>query len=79
MKFDALFVAASDVAYREGSIYNAISERTVFWMALAILMTAILLMGLLRRERQGPAGIGWESVLLIGLWLGGAGMQIMLG
>lgn len=77
--FDALFVAASDVAYREGSIYNAISERTVFWMALAILMTAVLLMGLLRRERQGPAGIGWESVLLIGLWLGGAAMQIRLG
>ncbi len=77
--FDALFVAASDVAYREGSIYNAISDRTVFWMALAILMTAILLLGLLRRERQGPAGIGWESVLLIGLWTGGAALQITLG
>ena len=77
--FDALFIASSDVAYREGSIYNAISERTIFWMTLALLMTAILLMGLLRRERQGPAGIGWESVLLIGLWTGGAGLQIVLG
>ena len=77
--FDALFIAASDVAYREGSIYNAISERTVFWMALAIVMTAILLLGLLRRERQGPAGIGWESVLLLALWGGGAALQIWLG
>lgn len=77
--FDALFVAASDVAYREGSIYNAISDRTVFWMALAILMTAVLLLGLLRRERQGPGGIGWESMLLIGLWTGGAALQITLG
>ncbi|EDL50431.1 sodium:calcium antiporter [Erythrobacter sp. SD-21] len=77
--FDALFIASSDVAYREGSIYNAISERTVFWMALALVMTAVLLLGLLRRERQGPAGIGWESVLLILLWGGGAGLQIMLG
>ncbi|MDP4575390.1 sodium:calcium antiporter [Qipengyuania sp. G39] len=77
--FDALFIAASDVAYREGSIYNAMSERSVFWISLSILMTGILLLGLLRRERQGPGGIGWESVLLIGLWLGGAALQISLG
>ncbi|MGB3807363.1 MAG: sodium:calcium antiporter [Erythrobacter sp.] len=77
--FDALFIASSDVFYREGSIYNAISERTLFWMALVIAMTAILLIGLLRRERQGPAGIGWESLLLIVLWVGGAGLQIALG
>lgn len=77
--FDALFIAASDVAYREGSIYHAISERSLFWMALVLLMTAILLLGLLRRERQGPAGIGWESILLLGLWSGGAAMQVALG
>ena len=77
--FDALFLAASDVSYRSGSIYHAVSDRAVFWMALVVVMTAILLMGLLRRERQGPAGIGWESVLLLMLWLGGAGLQIMLG
>ncbi|ANU08156.1 sodium:calcium antiporter [Paraurantiacibacter namhicola] len=77
--FDALFLSASDIAYREGSLYHALSDRVVFWMALVGLMTAILLMGLLRRERQGPAGIGWESVLLISLWLGAATMQIALG
>ena len=54
--FDALFVASADIAYREGSIYNAISERTVFWMSLVIVMTTVLLLGLLRRERQGPGG-----------------------
>jgi cation:H+ antiporter len=77
--FDALFIASSDAFYRKGSIYHAISERTLFWMALVIAMTAILLIGLLRRERQGPAGIGWESVLLIALWVGGAGLQVFLG
>ena len=77
--FDALFIAASDVAYRDGSIYHAISDRAIFWMALVVLMTATLLIGLLRRERQGPAGIGWESVLLLGLWLLGAGLQVGLG
>ncbi|OWV31799.1 cation transporter [Pacificimonas flava] len=77
--FDALFVAASDVAYQEGSIYHAIDSRTIFWFMLVLLMTAVLLMGLLRRERQGPAGIGWESVLLLGLWAGGAAVQGALG
>ncbi len=77
--FDALFIAASDIAYREGSIYNAISDRTVFWMGLVIVTTAILLIGLLRRERQGPGGIGWESVLLIAIWLIGAAIQVMQG
>ena len=77
--FDALFIASSDIAYRGGSIYHAISERTVFWMALVLVMTAVLLIGLLRRERQGPAGIGWESAILIALWAGAATLQVMLG
>ncbi|RJY10175.1 sodium:calcium antiporter [Aurantiacibacter aquimixticola] len=77
--FDALFLAASDIAYRDGSIYHAISERSLFWLAIVIVMTAILLIGLLRREKQGPGGIGWESVLLLAIWLGGAGLQVSLG
>lgn len=77
--FDSLFVAASDFAYREGSIYHAISDATLFWMGLVIVMTAVLLLGLLRRERQGPGRIGWESVVLIGLWAIGAGLQIYRG
>ncbi|MEE4153864.1 MAG: sodium:calcium antiporter [Erythrobacter sp.] len=77
--FDALFIAFSDIAYREGSIYKVITERSMFWMGLVIAMTAILLIGLLRRERQGPAGIGWESVMLLVLWFGGAALQIALG
>ncbi|MAO02925.1 MAG: cation transporter, partial [Citromicrobium sp.] len=65
--FDALFVSASDIAYRDGSIYHAIGERALFWMALVCLMTGVLLLGLLRREKQGPGGIGWESVILLAL------------
>ena len=77
--FDALFVSASDIAYRDGSIYHAIGERTLFWMALVCLMTGVLLLGLLRREKQGPGGIGWESVILLALWLGAAVLQVALG
>ena len=77
--YDALFIAGSDAAYRDGSIYHAISERTLFWMALSLLMTGMLLLGMLRRERHGPGGIGWESVLLLSLWLGAAALQVALG
>jgi cation:H+ antiporter len=66
--FDVLFLVLSDVAYREGSIYQAFSETHRFVLAISIVMAAVLLMGLLKRERQGPAGIGFESVLILGLY-----------
>jgi cation:H+ antiporter len=31
-------------------------------------MTAVLLMGLIARERRGPAGIGVESLLLLAIY-----------
>lgn len=77
--FDALFIAASDVAYRDGSIYHRIGEQEQFWYAIVILMTAVLLAGLLRREKQGPAGIGWESTLLLGLYGGAVTLQVAAG
>ncbi len=36
---------------------------------MTILMTSVLLLGLLSRERRGIANIGFESVLLFGLYL----------
>jgi cation:H+ antiporter len=69
--FDTLFIAASDFAYREGSIYNAISGVEQFWLANSMLMTSVLLMGLIYRERRGPGNIGIESVLLLALYFGG--------
>lgn len=66
--FDALFLTISDVGYRDGSIYHAIERSDLFWLAVGLLMTAVLLLGLLYRERQGPGGIGRESVALLGLY-----------
>lgn len=70
--FDTLFVAAADIAYRNGSIYHAIPDTVSLWVALSLLMTAILLVGMLHRQRQGPAHIGFESVAIIGCYLTGA-------
>lgn len=73
--FDTLFAAASDIAYRDGSIYHAVSDQTLLWIALSVLMTAVLLLGLVRREKHGPARIGFESVALVLLY--GAGVAIV--
>lgn len=69
--FDTLFIAASDFAYREGPIYAAISSSEQFWLANSLVMTAVLLMGLIYRQRYGPGNIGLESVALLVLYFGG--------
>jgi len=66
--FDTLFTAASDIAYREGSIYHTMSADLVEWLTLTILMTGVLMMGLIRREERGFARIGFESVAILGLY-----------
>jgi cation:H+ antiporter len=68
--FDTLFLAASDVAYRGGSIFHRFNAQDLFVVALTILMTAVLLLGLLRRERAGVGTIGFESALILVLYVG---------
>jgi cation:H+ antiporter len=41
----------------------------VFIIALSIAMTAVLLLGLLRREKHGIGGIGFESANILVLYL----------
>jgi cation:H+ antiporter len=67
--FDILFAAFSDFAYREGSIYAALSDQQLLIIALTILLTGILILGLLHREKHGIANIGFESFLIIVFYL----------
>ncbi len=69
--FDVLFTAAADVSYRQGSIYHAIGPDEHFVMAITTIMTALLVMGLLARERHGIGNIGFESALIAGLYVVG--------
>ena len=69
--FDLLLLAFSDIAYRQGSIYGAIENHQIFVMALTILMVGTLLLGLLQREEKGIGNIGFESFLILILYLGG--------
>ncbi|WP_233252324.1 sodium:calcium antiporter [Saccharospirillum sp. MSK14-1] len=74
--FDTLFMAASDIAYRDGSIYHTMTQSAQLWVSLTLLMSAVLMMGLLRRERVGPGRIGVESVVLILLYISGAALLL---
>jgi cation:H+ antiporter len=74
--FDLLLLAFSDIAFRSGSIYAIISDRQIFVISLTILMTGILLLGLLQREKYGIGNIGFESFLILLLYIGGIGLLI---
>ncbi len=76
--FDTLFAALADPAYRGGSIYHHASPSEPRLAGLTILMSGVLVLGLLRRERAGPGRIGSEGLLilalyLIGVWILGTG------
>ena len=77
--FDVLFLSFSDVAYRGGSIYHAITDRQVFLVALTQVLVGILLLGLLRRERAGVLGIGFESFLILTIYLGSIALLLIQG
>ena len=65
--FDVLFLGVADLFY-DGSIYAEFTPADRSTALIAQLMTAILILGMLRRERHGPAGIGFESALVFLLY-----------
>jgi cation:H+ antiporter len=68
--FDALIVAFSDWAYLDGSIFVAAGPEQGFLLALATLLTSVLLMGLVYREKHGIGNIGLESFVVLTLYVG---------
>lgn len=66
--FNVIVIATSDIVYQGGSIYHAISQQPVAWGLLSILMTAVLILGFVRRQRFGIGKIGFESFLILLLY-----------
>jgi len=73
--FDTLFAGAADIAYTEGSVYHAVTLDESFLITLTILLTAILIVGLLHREKEGVANIGFESTAILVLYI--VGMTVL--
>jgi cation:H+ antiporter len=69
--FDVLFVAFSDIAFQDGSILHNITSYQSFISAMTMLMVSILILGLLLRQRKGIGNIGWESALIILIYVVG--------
>lgn len=66
--FNILVVAAADGGYPGGSIYHDMAPVQIIWGLVSILMTAILLMGMVRRETYGIGRIGFESALILAVY-----------
>ncbi len=75
--FDTLLIPMSDIAFRDGSIYHATGEKPVLLVGSTVLMTAILLMGLISRQKFGWGRIGFESALVLVIYLGTAVMMFL--
>lgn len=67
--FNMLVVAAADAGYVHGSIYHDMAPVQMTWGLVSILMTAILLLGLVRRETYGIGRIGFESALILSIYI----------
>jgi cation:H+ antiporter len=77
--FDALIVAFVDWSFPGESVFAAAGAEQVFLLALTVLLTAILLMGMLHREKHGIANIGLESFMVLILYVGAFMLLFMQG
>ena len=77
--FNMMVVATADVGYPGGSIYHDMAPVQMTWGLISILMTAILLMGMVRRQLYGFGRIGFESALILSVYLVALGIVMTTG
>lgn len=68
--FDTIMVVIADIAYIKGSVFNALDKQVTFLTVITLLMSSVLLIGLIRREKKGLANIGVESYLIMIIYAG---------
>jgi cation:H+ antiporter len=77
--FNMIVVATADLGYPGGSIYHDMAPVQMTWGLISILMTAILLMGMLQRQRYGIGRIGFESALILSVYIVALGIVTITG
>jgi cation:H+ antiporter len=77
--FDALIIAFSDWSYPGISVFRAAGQDQIFLLALTVLLTSVLLMGMLHREKHGIVNIGLESFMVLLLYTGAYTLLLTLG
>lgn len=73
----ALFLPA-DIAYREGSIIDAMQPSGCFLAALGIMATSLYLWGILERRDKTIFGMGYDSALVLVVYLAGMSLFYFL-
>ncbi|ERP91134.1 hypothetical protein Q669_32150 [Labrenzia sp. C1B10] len=74
--FDTVFLTLSDVVYRDGSIHHAVSGHDYFWLAGGQMMTSMLLLGLVERQKDRRAGICFESTSILAVFTAPIAMHL---
>ncbi|MDA8369518.1 MAG: sodium:calcium antiporter [Nocardiopsaceae bacterium] len=74
--FDVLFLAASDIAYRNGAIYGAMNREVVLVLGLGLILNLLVAAGLIRRQQSG---IGFEGIAIFAAYLVGVVFLTMIG
>jgi len=77
--YDVLFLTFSDIAYREGSLFHGVSPDTLYWLVVALVMSALVLTAQVRRERRGVRNLGIESIAIVGLYVLAVGLAVGRG
>lgn len=65
---DALNVVVGDVAFRGGSLFHTAGPDQLFLALASALMTAVVVAGLIVRQKRGLARVGFDGVLLLGTY-----------
>jgi cation:H+ antiporter len=65
---DALNLVVGDIAFRTGSLFHAGGTDQLFLTTASLLMTAVLLGGLLIRQQHGWWRLGFDGILLLGIY-----------
>lgn len=67
--FDTLLMAVGDAFHRDGSFYASLGSDSVLLVGVAMVMTSVLVLGMLRRQRHGVGNIGFEGVVILGTYV----------
>lgn len=67
--FDVLMLPFADAAYRPGSLYATLDDSQLLVVSMTIAMTAVLLLGLLGRQRRAWLGVGAEGIVIVVLYV----------
>jgi len=67
--FNILIIPITDAFYRKGPILSSISGTQSMTAMLAILLNAIVLLGLNRRMGRSPFRMGWETIALLSVFI----------